>query len=175
MNKISNETNLYYFYTDDLLDMRDYFLSSIKDNWKLNGFRLTTTETDGNDFGTKQYLDILKQRTEIILGLIKQNFGEYIIMSDIDIQFFAPCTDLINESLKDYDAVYLIEHLSVQTINGGFIVINCNDKMLNFYTQLSKADLSVYKHFDQTYTQQAIQENVFKAGVLPTPLFNMVH
>lgn len=164
---------LYSVYTDDIRVLKDRFVSTIKDNWELNLIKLDTLNGD-NNFGSDQFIYALTKKSEIVLNAIKENLNtdNIIIVSDLDIQFFGPCTDIILSSLNGKDIIFQREWLGQELINGGFIVIRPNERTLRFYENVILHDFSKYEYIDQGALQEELLTNKeIKWGFLPVEYF----
>lgn len=144
-NPISGvDVKLYSIYTDEMLDLKNTFLESVKDDWDLT---LDRFEGGGHVLDEGWY-DILKDRTVYIVNKIKENMGQVIVWCDIDVQFFRPCIQFIEEAIKDKDIVFLDEGRNGH-VNCGFVVIRCNEKTLALYEKVLQTDLKKHRLGDQ--------------------------
>ena len=130
---------LYAVYTDGAEILRDeWFLKSLQDDWELNILRVEISGEKYGDFSTPGFKDSVKKKTGLILNSIKDNFGDVIIWSDLDIQFFGKCSDTIEDSIKEKDVVFQSELGGAGEVNVGFMAIRCNQKTLEFWQAVLK-------------------------------------
>ena len=96
-----NKIKLYSYYTDDITVLKDNFISSIKDDWDINIQEIDKLNGNSN-FGSNQFIQITKNKFEFLKSKILENMNNIIIYSDVDIQFFKSCNDIILDfSLRD--------------------------------------------------------------------------
>ncbi|MFH2069013.1 MAG: putative nucleotide-diphospho-sugar transferase [Candidatus Omnitrophota bacterium] len=130
---------LYAVYTDGAAILKDdWFLKSLQDDWELNILQVGATEKKYGDFSTPGFKDVVKKKTALILDSIKDNFGDVIIWSDLDIQFFGKCSDTIEYSIKEKDVVFQSERGGGGEVNAGFMAIRCNRKTIEFWQAVLK-------------------------------------
>jgi cobalamin biosynthesis Co2+ chelatase CbiK len=147
-----------------MIELKNLFLASVKDDWEI----IIEHFGNGGDVGTEEWFSILRRRVQFLAEKIKENFGQTIIWSDIDVQFFKSCDYYIDEAIKDKDIVFMDEGRKNE-VNCGFVVINCNQKTLEFYESILKIDLENYRLGDQSVVNELLKENAvdLKWGVLP--------
>ncbi len=109
------------------------FLDSIKDDWDIQLIKQgVPTDINSNEFH-KTIRNQYKQGVDYI----RNNPGELLILSDIDIQFFRKATLTILECMGDKDIMWLSQRFPWDgKINAGFIVIRCNEKTLKFFNEV---------------------------------------
>jgi hypothetical protein len=150
---------LYSIYTDEVRALKNVFLESIKDDWEINvQYRGKSGEGNG-DFSSKGWYKILTDKLELIVEKIRENWGEIIIWSDVDIQFFAKCNDLIEIAIADKDIVFQAEWWPRKEVNTGFSVIRCNNKTLALYQLALQSDIGNLKFGDQSAINHILKEN----------------
>lgn len=150
---------LYSIYTDELEELKNIFLTSIKDDWEIN-IQYQGKSGEGNgDFSSKGWYKILQEKLELIVEKIQENWGDTIIWSDVDIQFFAKCNDLIEVAIAGKDIVFQAEWWPQKEVNTGFSVIRCNSKTLALYQLALESDIENLKLGDQSAINQILKEN----------------
>jgi len=173
----SKRMKLFSIYTDEIDPLKKQFVGTIQDDWELNiAYWGKAGEGDGK-FGTPSWYNILRKRNEYLLNVIKENWGDIIIWADIDIQFFAKCTNVINKSIEGKDIVFMSEHWPQEIINGGFMVIRCNDKTLLLFQSVLQYDLEKLPHGDQTAINDILRRKTIdiKWGILPEQFWAKSH
>lgn len=127
----------FYFVTksQEILE-KEFFLPSVKKDSNIETYRFFYDENNNcgdGSFRTDQYLDTLIYRNKKIIEIIEYNLNTTICISDIDIYFFKPfsseCLNLIN----GYDILHMRDGIHLLQPNGGFTILKCNEKTLNFY------------------------------------------
>lgn len=158
-------------YNPEQEEMKEYFINSIKDDWDFNIVKYGVAA----DLTTGAYYDTVRKKYETIINEIKNNFGKIVILADIDIQFFRKCNDIIINLMKDLDLAILPEKLPWKIgddVNGGFVVIKCNDKTLSLFQEIysTRNTWTGYKG-DQFYLSELLKKkhigNNFKYDKLP--------
>src|SRR4051812_19412588 len=82
---------------------KDYFLPTVP-----GGFTVTSSllEIEGaGDYLSAEFLRCISGKIELVLKSIKDNWGDVIVWSDIDIQFFNLQPALLLAQLDDHDIV----------------------------------------------------------------------
>ena len=167
---------LYSIYTKETRALKDIFIRSIQDDWELNIGCINEVDVDGN-FGTLEFGQLMRKRIEYLTTIIKENWNDIIIWSDIDIQFFRGCSRLLMDTIDEYDLVFQSEHWPSKEINAGFIVIRCNQKTFLFFKSVLQFKLESLKYFDQSAMNQILSKNTLnlKWDILPPQFWAMSH
>jgi hypothetical protein len=166
---------IYTIYTDEIECLKDIFVKSMKDDWETVFLYWDTIDEKEGDFGTPGFITHMRQRVETVRTIIKKNWGDIIIWSDIDIQFFRKCSKLIEKAMVGKDIVFQSESWPKKEVNGGFIVIRCNEKSLLLYETVLKTDFEKLPYFEQTAMNEILTENKIgiRWGILPRPFWAM--
>ena len=86
-----------------------------------------------------------KYKIQFIINAIKENIGEPIVFSDVDIKFFNPFRDHLQNVLEEVDVAFQSQYsqhrprrprLPPLELNGGFMAVNCNNKTLDFFNHV---------------------------------------
>ena len=168
---------LYSIYTDDNLALKERFVSSLKDDWEIELKHWDALGQDQCCFGRLGFISLMRKRTEYYLDVIKGNQGRIVIFSDIDIQFFGKCNDVILETIKDKDLLFQSEHWPDLSINGGFIVVRCNQKSIALYQALLDRKFEKLPFYEQTAMNDILKENTIGLfwGILPKQFWAKSH
>ena len=148
---------LYSIYTDEAAVLKDIFLTTLQDDWELHISHWGKAVQDG-DWGTPSFAKLVKKKIAYIIETIKENTGDIIIWSDIDIQFFGKCTDAILKSMPGNDIVFQSERWPAKEINAGFMVIRCNDKTILFFKTVLDFEIENLKFFEQSAINTILKE-----------------
>lgn len=163
---------IYYFCDKEYIDMKNVFVSSMKDPFEHKFKLLEKINIDKTKPGSG--IDIWTYKTKMAIDAIRENLekNEIIIISDIDIQFFKPCISTVNESLKNKDIVFQKEH-EKNGINIGFIGIRCNMDTLNFW-KVVYANILLTNDWDQAIINDMIYKEKYniKWGLFPRTIWN---
>lgn len=129
---------LYAVSTPDMEPLRRIFLDSLQDDWQINILDLDDLPESPDERQTT----IIERKLDYVLNAIRENLESesVIIVSDLDIQFFGPCTDLLLEAIEDRDLVFMDE--GTPDVNTGFFAIRCSEKTVAFFEEVRRFDLS---------------------------------
>ena len=166
---------LYSVYTDSHKILKDkWFLGTIQDDWDLDIIHI---KGGGDRAGSPKFLNIIAKKLEHVVESIKDNMGEIIVWSDVDIQFFKRCNNIIIDALGKKDIVFQKERMCNDIVNSGFFVMKCNEKTLGFWRHILQScrDIikdSSYKKLpfaEQTVMNKVLRNNIVdvKWGLLP--------
>jgi hypothetical protein len=174
---LMKKTKLYAVYTDEIIEIKDIFLSSIKDDWDINLEYLESPGEGDGDFATKGWYYVMRKRIEFLIERIKENWGDIIIWSDVDIYFYAQCSSMIDQAIADKDIVFQSEWWPVKEVNCGFSVIRCNDKTLSLYQLILESDLEKMSHGDQSAMNKILKEKIIDIewDILPRQFWATSH
>ena len=124
---------------------QNYFLSSIGSEFEVNAQKLN----EDSNFYQKTYsyrLSFSGQTDPAEHAKLKfwkvgceNNMGQIIVCSDVDVQFFGEAVPSLLEELGDFDVAcqYGGSEGGVP-LNGGFFVMRCNERTLNFLIEIDK-------------------------------------
>lgn len=144
---------LYALCTPSHAILRDqYFLPSIQDDYEII-IENVDQESQKGEIWTDGFNATVLKKVELIIKAIQENWGQYFILSDVDIQFFNKTEDKIRELMRDdIDMLVQRDHpISELCPCSGFMIIRSNEKTM----QLWKAALSLMQQF-QWYDQDAL-------------------
>ena len=121
---------LYTFYNNAFKKLKKRFLETNKDNYEIHCKHF---EFDGSDKWAGG-LEVWLFKPQYVIDKIKENWGEVILITDIDIQFFRPTEETVLESIKGNDIVFQKNPEGPgPPINIGVMAIRCNEKCLNLW------------------------------------------
>ena len=151
MNKTKN-IELFSFYDGEFTALKDIFLSSVRDDFKVKCLKLDLSrEARTEKWGEACALKIVK-----IIEEIKNNMGRLLIYSDIDIVFLKPIKKIVLKSIIDNDIVFQAETKPFlkflkqkANINSGFMAIQCSPKTLKFFEHVLDINMKDKKLIDQ--------------------------
>jgi hypothetical protein len=168
---------IYAVYTEEEAVLKDIFVQSLKDTWTVNTVYWGRIGGNVQDWGTEAFITLMRRRIEFLVQTIKQVMGHVIIWSDIDIQFFKPCSFLIEKWLGDHDMLFLSEHWPRKQVNAGFVVIRCNAKTLSFYETVLKMNFETFEYHDQSAVNQLLNDKTVNISwdVLPYQFWAKSH
>jgi len=168
---------LYSIYTDEMKEVKNIFENSIKDDWDVH-IEYWGKGGEGNgDFLSESWRTVVHRKVQFLVAKIKENWGDIIIWSDIDVQFFSKGTHLIQRAIAGKDIVYQAEHWPEKEVNVGFGVIRCNERSLALYNGISSYDIDQLAVADQTAINDMLAKRSvdIKWDVLPNQFWAMSH
>jgi hypothetical protein len=122
---------LYAFTNVAFEKLRDRFVATLKDDYEVIIKEAFFSQAEGC---TSSQVWIFKM--EMTIDAIKNNLGDRIIVSDIDIQFFRPTLPLI-ESCPEVDLLIQFEQGRIEEVlNTGFMVIKCSRRTFRFFDEV---------------------------------------
>lgn len=164
---------IYSFYSDEENAIKDIFLKSLRDDWDLD----IRHQPEGGEWGTPHFSRLMRKKIDSLIGWIKENWGDIIIWSDIDVQFFSRCKELIMDALANNDIVFLAEHWPKKEINSGFMAMRCNQNTLALFEAVAKADFEKFKFHEQSALNNILNDPTMniKWEILPEQFWAKSH
>ena len=130
--------NIHVFHNDGQKILFDqYFIKTLLDEWKVISH--LPPVSDACDYGTMQYMRINFFKISTLINEIipSESNARFFILSDTDIQFFKKCDEIITLSMEKKDIVFQsAKGKRNPRINGGFIAMRPNEKVLDFWKQI---------------------------------------
>ena len=126
---------------------KHYFLSSIGSEFEVNAQKLNEdsnfyqkTYSYGNRRKLSGQTDPAEHaKVKFWKTGCENNMGQAIVCADVDVQFFGEAVPSLLEELGDFDIACQYGGSDGDIpLNGGFLVMKCNEKTLNFLTQIDK-------------------------------------
>ncbi len=136
------------FYTENYRPMLERFENSFQDEFEHLAEKINLDE--GEVKGAGGGIKIWEFKTWNVINKIKENMGEEIIISDIDIQFFQPVIPAVQQALASCDMAFQKEYES-SGVNIGFFGLRCNETTLAFWEEIQ--DMVVHK---KVWDQKAV-------------------
>jgi hypothetical protein len=174
---MSKITKIYSVYTNEVLELKSIFEKSILDDWEVKIEFLGEVGTGHSNFGSSGWYEIIKAKIVFLIAKIEENIGDIIIWSDLDIKFYAKCSDLIYAALANNDIVFQAEHWPERQVNTGFAAIKCNEATLSLYKHVLNSELEKMPFADQSAVNQILTEEKvdLKWDVLPRQFWATSH
>lgn len=109
--------------------------------------------------------------------MILENRGKIIIWSDVDIEFFSRCTDLINTAIGGKGIVFQAEWWPRKEVNSGFAVMRCNERTLQLYQLVSEMHTENLPHANQSAINYILAQKKLHVfwDILPNQFWAMSH
>lgn len=127
---------IYTFLAQTQADIyKNYFLSSLPK--ECQPFSVVH-EDSYVDYGVNPLFSRrMKSKASFMLDQCKKNFGDIIIFSDADVQFFNPVKETLLQELEDFDIACLQAGFgSCFALCSGFFICRCNDSSLNLFENM---------------------------------------
>lgn len=155
---------IYYYYDDAFADMKENFEASFKDDFekkviKLEDLKTSKSGQNKQSRTTGGGLDSWLFKTGMVIDAISNNFGEIIVISDIDIVFYDKCIPTILKTIENVDISFQRETLH-RTVNIGFIAIRCNETTLNFWKTV-RSQCKETKTWDQKIVNKLLYKQKY--------------
>jgi hypothetical protein len=163
---------LYTFYTDShkiLFD--DWFLPSFTSTNK--NIELITTKFDqhckSGNFMEEGWMRSMHDKIDLVIRGIEENWNEYFIHSDCDVQFFGDIKSDLLEQVQDYDLAGTNDNPFDPNshICCGFFICKGNDKTLSMFKEIKKI-------MNQQYNDQIVL-NTIKDRFITSKKLNYKH
>jgi len=154
-------------YTDSHRIFKDqWFLPSLQDHFEKEMFYYA--DTPGGAYLDATWSHAIVFKVQTIISEIKKNWGNILIYSDVDIQFFAPLTPYITKRINDKDILCQRDDPTNQFC-AGFVIMHCNTATLKLYEQTLAA--CKLEGREQIAFNRMIRCLKIKCGYLPQSFF----
>lgn len=110
---------------------QNYFLLTIP-----KAFNVISTRLDiagAGDFLSPEFLHCIGRKMELVIESIRENWGETIIWSDVDVQFYNLQPNLALADLGKNEVAFQRETKAMADVNTGFFICLCNAEVLRFF------------------------------------------
>ena len=129
-------------------------------------------------WGRPGFCDAVRAKLDRLIEVIREHPDEVVIWSDVDIQFFGPCSVILQECMKGRDLMFQSEAWPPNgKVNAGFIVVRCNDRTSSVFQEARCRDFEGFEFHDQTAIQGLLDEKREGLcwGVLPARFWAYSH
>jgi len=129
---------LYSHYSDSHKELyNDFFLPTLRKIYSKSDLKLRVlyhdqTTSEGM-FMSPGWLDTMNYKISVILAAIEENWGDWFIFSDCDVQFFSPFLEDITNQIKDKDIVCQEDRGS---LCAGFFACKANEKTKTLWEKI---------------------------------------
>jgi len=155
---------------------RDYFRKSLPAGFDL---RATSLAIEGSgDFRSPEYLNCLERKLELIVASIRENPGEILVWSDVDILFLQPAAALLAELLETsgQEILFQREGPKVSHVNPGFVALRATPRVADFYGRVLAALRAGSQKNDQFIINPMLSaEKDLAWGYLPMTFYARTH
>jgi len=144
---------LHYMYDESFSDLKDIFLSSLKDDFQLNPIKIPTPIFEDGCKPYKKFgggFETWKYKISNIIRIIDEcDENELFIFSDVDIVFYQSTKNIINKLSIDADILFLREFfedvrpdIQIGNINIGFMAIRSTPEVRRFFFDVYETMIS---------------------------------
>lgn len=157
--------------------LRDWFLPSVPDGLEVVAMPLPVS---GNgDFETRDFLVALRHKVDLILASVRDNPGDWIVWSDVDIVMFDGVVERLRQIIDTAGPEQILYQRETRTgseVNAGFFLMRCGNAMEAFFTELrARLELAPELH-EQRIANDMLAEGVpFAWGYLPLAFYARSH
>lgn len=125
------------------------------------------------------YLATLTQKTELIAQSVRDNLGDIIIWSDIDIQFFDfhPAEIVLGMEGDQLDLLFQELKPGLGLACGGFYAVRCSERTAEFFRRVVEVTRDQMNGFDQDAINLLLREGFsgVRHGFLPRRYYARIH
>jgi hypothetical protein len=165
--------NVHAFYNDGQKILFDrFFVRTLVDEWDVVCHKLPSS--NAIDYGTPEFAKLMLQKVSILVNHIipSESKSEFFILSDIDIQFFGKCGEVVAAAIEGKDIVFQSEHGGNSLrVNTGFIAMKSNEKVLDFWKQVEQVLLKDVESNRLTEEQQVVNQLLLKTNCIQWGMF----
>jgi hypothetical protein len=174
---LQGQIKLYSYFTPSHKILKEkYFLPSIIDDYEVIIREHKEQVCPAGKFYSKNWSKAVALKADLIIDAIKENWGDFFIYSDIDVQFIRPTKDYIITHIKNVDCLgqqarpgFSLKNKSICT---GFLVIKANTKNLNLWKHIKKSLLHNNANGDQYYFNKLFKQHNVICKRLPISFYN---
>ena len=89
-------------------------------------------------YESPQFVPCVVKKVDLILQSLRENAGNVIIWSDVDIQFYRLSPDRALAELGERDIAFQAANASSSAINSGFFICRCNARVIAFFEEVKR-------------------------------------
>ena len=159
-NQNDEKIKMYALCTPSHEVLRDeWFLPSIQDDYEVIIENVAQECSSGNYIKTGWIATMLR-KIDLIIKAIEENRGSFFVVSDVDIQFFAPTKNIIID-LMGLDKDMLIQKDTPEgELCAGFMVIRANEKTYCLWNIIKKR--MIESHNQRIHDQKILNDLLVK-------------
>lgn len=168
---------LYTFYTDShSVLLNDWFLPSFHQNNK--NIELIVTKFDqkckSGVYLSEGWLSTMHDKLDLIITGIQDNWNDYFIHADCDIQFFGDIKQNLLDQVEGYDLAGINEDPLNEgsEICCGFFICKGNEKTLSLFKEVKKI---INGNFHDQHAFNYIRNNYISSKKLNYKYYNVCH
>lgn len=144
----------------------EWFLPTIRDEYEL---KLHRCDVEGHGrYMERDWTEAVLFKCGRIIEAIRENPGEILVYSDVDVQFFGPTKDSIREAIVGKDIVCQLDSPNGQVCTG-FFAVRANDATLGLWEEVRACVRKDAR--DQPAFNRILRERKIQFGCLPLQFF----
>lgn len=148
---------LYALYTPSHEVLKDtFFLPSIQDDFEII-LEFAPQTSQSAVFMSEGWTVTTMRKVDLIIRAIEENMGDVFIFSDVDIQFFAPIQECIEELIEGKDII-MQRNNPEGVLCTGFFACRANEKTLRLWKDVKKHMHDHKLHSDQISFNKCIKK-----------------
>jgi hypothetical protein len=89
-------------------------------------------------YDSPQFVPCVVKKVDLILQSLRENDGDVIIWSDVDVQFHKLTPDIALAELGERDIAFQAAGVPATDINSGFFICRCNDHVVRFFAEVKR-------------------------------------
>lgn len=153
---------LYTFYTPShKVFYKNYFLPTAKKEFEVISHCHLKQYCNSASFSEDGWRETQYNKVLFWIDAVKENMGDVILCSDVDVQFLAPCKKDLTNTMKGHDLVFQQNHPN-GGICSGFFMCRCSYKTENFLNIIA-IRLKKVMH-ESGGGEQFVMSDLFKEG-----------
>ncbi len=154
-----NHVKMYTFYTSSHTEFKDIWENSIKDDEHIKLIiKEFPQECKTGKVFSKGWKSAMLRKVDMILEAIHTNWGEVIIYSDIDIEFFQSIGQKIMELIGNKDLIIQRDTPS-GTVCAGFFALRANERTQSLWKGIRNYMVAHNERSDQKTLNKLLRKN----------------
>lgn len=151
--------------------MNEFFLPSIKDDYDII-LEKHDQQCQSGDFMSTGWLETMIHKVDVVIRGIKENWGKIFIHSDVDIQFFRPTQDLIQNYMADNDFA-IQKNDKKGAICAGFFACRGNEKTLALWSEIRARLIDATKDPIKAKNENIHDQSILESLIRKSNPFNI--
>jgi len=153
-----NSIKMYTFYTSSHVKLKDIWVNSLKDENIERIIKEFPQECKSGKLFSKGWKEAMLRKVDMILEAIRTNWGDVVIYSDIDIEFFQPIGEKIMELIGSKDLVIQRDTPSGM-VCAGFFALRANERTQSLWKGIRNYMITHNERSDQKTLNKLLRKN----------------
>ena len=140
LKKHLNKKRKLYVFSSESHDLfkNNFFIPSIKDDFELVEFKFS--QNGSGEYYETGWIETMEEKIEVIIQAIHENWGDWFVYSDVDVQFFREIIPILEKELQykeGRDIVFQSDHPYPKPVAcAGFFAAFGNEKTLRLWSDV---------------------------------------